>query len=210
MKTLKQFLTRLARFLGLVTVPETLDQLTALARRIEPRATGEFLKLAESQKLILKDIYARARESRGQPGGETVTLFAGLNNSGKTSAAEAIAMDLHRDLYRVDSNRVISKYIGETEKNLTRLLNAAELTNAILFFDEADALFGKRSEVKDAHDRYANIEVDYLLQQLEAFKGVAIMATNSEEDTSDNFRRRIRFVIDFPYPDSDEEEDLQG
>ena len=198
MKTLKQLLKRLARFLGLGTVPETLDQLADLARKIEPRAILEIPPLAESQKLILKNISAGARDSRGQHGRETIVLFTGVQGSEKTNAAEVLATDLARDLYRVDFSKVISKYIGETEKNLDRLLNAAESANAILLFDEADALFGKRSEVKDAHDRYANIEIGYLLQRLEAFKGVAILATNTVEDTPDSFRRRIRFVVKFP------------
>ena len=112
-----------------------------------------------------------------------------------------IAGELKRDLYRVDLNKIVSKYIGETEKNLNRLFNAAESAGAVLFFDEAEALFGKRSEVKDAHDRYANLEISYLLQRLESFNGLVILATNNEEDTPEKFRRRIRFVIDFPPPD---------
>jgi len=195
MKTLKRFLTRLARFFGL-SATETLDPLTSLAQKIEPRTTLETIPLAESQKQILNDISTHVRDSRSQPGGETIVLFAGVDNSGKTNAAEAVARDLDRDLYRVDLNRVISKYIGETEKNLDRLFNAAESAGAILFFDEADALFGKRSEVKDSHDRYANIEISYLLQQLETFNGIAILATNNEEDTDDTFRRRIRFIVE--------------
>ena len=197
MKPLKEFLKRLARFFGLGTT-ETLDPLTNLARKIEPRATLEILPIAESQKRILNDISAHARSSRSQRGGVTIVLFAGVDRSGKTNAAEVMARDLGQDLYRVDSDRIISKYIGETEKNLNRLFTAAESASAVLLFDEADALFGKRSEVKDSHDRYANIEVGYLLQQLEAFNGIAILATNNEEDTDDTFRRRIRFIVEFP------------
>ena len=107
-------------------------------------------------------------------------------------------MDLHRDLYRVDLSKVIGKYIGETEKNLDRLFDAAESEGAILFFDEADALFGKRSEVKDAHDRYANIEISYFLQRLESFNGAAILATNKKENLDPAFLRRLRFVVHFP------------
>ena len=110
-----------------------------------------------------------------------------------------MAKDLQRDLYRVDSSRVVSKYIGETEKNLDRLFNAAESTGAILFFDEADALFGKRSEVKDSHDRFANIEINYLLQRLETYKGVAILAL-SKEDPSQRVLQRFHFVVDFRRP----------
>jgi len=196
MKALKQFLMRLARFLGLSAPPVTLDQLADLAGKIEPRAKVE-IPLAEPQKLILKDIAAGCRSS-GSQRGETIVLFTGLQGTGKTIAAEILARDLGRDLYRVDSQRVISKYIGETEKNLNRLLTAAEEANVILLFDEADALFGKRSEIKDAHDRYANIEIGYLLQQLEGFKGVAILATNDEDNTDVSLRRRIRFVMKFP------------
>ena len=111
-----------------------------------------------------------------------------------------IAGELRRDLYRVDLNKIVSKYIGETVKNLDRLLNAAQSAGAILFFDQADALFGKRGEVKDAHDRYANIEIGYLLQRLESFNGLAILATNNEADTPETIRLRIRFVINFPFP----------
>ena len=201
MKTLKEFLKPLARFFG-VGATETPGPLTNLARKIEPRATLEILPIAESQKQTLNDISAHARNSLSQPGGETIVLFTGVSSSGKTNAAEAVARDLGRDLYRVDSDRIISKYIGETEKNLNRLFTAAESAGVVLLFDEADALFGKRSEVKDSHDRYANIEIGYLLQQLEVFNGVAILATNNEEDTDDTFRRRIRFVVKFP-PDLD-------
>jgi SpoVK/Ycf46/Vps4 family AAA+-type ATPase len=197
MKTLKQFLKRLARLFGL-SATETSDPLTSLAQKIETRATLQTISLAESQKQILKEISTHARDSRSQPGGETIVLFAGVNRTGITSAAEVIAGDLKRDLYRVDLSKIVSKYIGETEKNLNRLFNAAESAGAILFFDEAEALFGKRSEVKDAHDRYANLEISYLLQRLESFNGLAILATNHEEDTPEKFLRRIRFVVDFP------------
>ena len=199
MKTLKQFLTWLARFFG-VSATETLDPLTSLAQKIEPRTTLETIPLAESQKQILNDISTQARSSRSQRGGVTLVLFAGADSSRKTNAAEVVARDLGRDLYRVDLNKIVSKYIGETEKNLNRLFTAAESAGAILLFDEADALFGKRSEVKDSHDRYANIEVGYLLQQLEVFNGIAILTTNNEEDTDDTFRRRIRFIVNFAPP----------
>ncbi|HKB66808.1 MAG TPA: ATP-binding protein [Pyrinomonadaceae bacterium] len=197
MKTLKQFLQRLAHFFGLGTN----DPLTSLAQKIETRATLETIPLAESQKQILCDISTNARDSRSQPGGKAIVLFAGVNRTGKTSAAEVIAGDLKRDLYRVDLNKIVSKYIGETEKNLNRLFNAAESAGAVLFFDEAEALFGKRSEVKDGHDRYANLEISYLLQLLESFSGLVVLATNNEEDTPEKFRRRIRFIMDFPPSD---------
>jgi SpoVK/Ycf46/Vps4 family AAA+-type ATPase len=115
-------------------------------------------------------------------------------------AAEVIASDLRLDLYRIDLAGVVSKYIGETEKNLRRLFDAAESGGAILFFDEADALFGKRSEVKDSHDRYANIEINYLLQRMEAFRGLAILATNMRSALDRAFLRRLRFTVDFSFP----------
>ena len=198
MKLLSDFLRQLARLFRLGAQPERRDQLEALAQQIEPQTTLELLKLVDSQKLILKDISAHV-ESRNQRG--TVALFTGLDSGGQSHAAEAIALDLRRRLYRVDLSRVNNKYIGETEKNLDRLFNAAESTGAILFFDEADALFGKRSDVKDAHDRYANIEISYLLQRLESFKGVAILATNHKQNIPDGFLRRVRFNVEFPPPD---------
>jgi SpoVK/Ycf46/Vps4 family AAA+-type ATPase len=117
-------------------------------------------------------------------------------------AAEVLARHLRLDLYRIDLAGVISKYIGETERNLRNIFTAAERGGAILFFDEADALFGKRSEVKDSHDRYANIEVNYLLQRMEDFGGVAILATNRKSALDNAFVRRLRFIVDFPFPDT--------
>ena len=115
-------------------------------------------------------------------------------------AAEVLASELRLDLYRIDLSQVVSKYIGETEKNLRRVFDAAEDGGAILLFDEADALFGKRSEVKDSHDRYANIEVSYLLQRMEAYRGLAILTTNRRDALDAAFLRRIRFVVQFPFP----------
>ena len=117
-------------------------------------------------------------------------------------AAEVLARELRLDLYRIDLSQVVSKYIGETEKNLRRVFDAAEEGGAILLFDEADALFGKRSEVKDSHDRYANIEVSYLLQRMEGYRGLAILTTNKPDDLDPAFLRRIRFVVQFPFPDA--------
>src|SRR5204863_5398739 len=117
-----------------------------------------------------------------------------------TMAAEVIAKELRLNLYRIDLSAVVNKYIGETEKNLRRLFDAAEEGGSILFFDEADALFGKRSEVKDSHDRYANIEINYLLQRLEAYNGLAILATNLKSALDTAFLRRLRFVVNFPFP----------
>jgi SpoVK/Ycf46/Vps4 family AAA+-type ATPase len=129
-------------------------------------------------------------------------LFAGTSGTGKTMAAEVLANERRLDLYRIDLSAVVSKYIGETEKNLRRVFDAAEAGGAILLFDEADALFGKRSEVKDSHDRYANIEVGYLLQRMEAYHGLAILTTNLKNALDTAFLRRIRFVVQFPFPDA--------
>ena len=127
-------------------------------------------------------------------------LLAGPSGTGKTLAAEALAGALGRDLMRVDLSRVVSRYIGETEKNLTRVFAEAEASNAVLFFDEADALFGKRSEVKDSHDRYANIEVGYLLQKIESHRGLIILASNARHHIDPAFLRRLRYVVDLPWP----------
>ena len=130
-------------------------------------------------------------------------LFAGPSGTGKTMAAEVLARHLDLDLFRIDLSGVVSKYIGETEKNLRRVFDAAEHSGAILFFDEADALFGKRSEVKDSHDRYANIEINYLLQRMEDYRGLAILATNMKSHLDAAFVRRLRFIVDIPFPDAD-------
>src|SRR4029453_16829430 len=128
-------------------------------------------------------------------------LFVGPSGTGKTMAAEIIAGELGLDLYKIDLSGVVSKYIGETEKNLSTIFQEAEQSNAILFFDEADAVFGKRSEVKDAHDRYANIEVNYLLQKMEEYEGITTLARNFPKNFDDPFPRRLRFVVGFPFPE---------
>lgn len=128
-------------------------------------------------------------------------LFAGPSGTGKTMAAEVIAHELQLDLYKIDLSGVVSKYIGETEKNLAKVFQEAQTSNAILFFDEADALFGKRTEVSDAHDRYANIETSYLLQKMDEYEGMVILATNLRENMDEAFTRRIRFIVEFPFPD---------
>jgi SpoVK/Ycf46/Vps4 family AAA+-type ATPase len=128
-------------------------------------------------------------------------LFSGNSGTGKSLAAEVLANELNLDLYRIDLSGVVSKYIGETEKNLRRVFDAAENSGAILLFDEADALFGARSEVKDSHDRYANVEVSYLLQRMEAYSGLAILTTNLKNAIDAAFLRRLRFVVNFPFPD---------
>ena len=163
-------------------------------------ASQEGRELSEYQKLILREIIATARENSGtkrvkRPG--IKVLFTGRCGAGKTMAAELLAKELGTDLYRVDLSKIVSKYIGETEKNLQRVFDTAEASHSILFFDEADALFGKRSDVKDSHDRYANIEVSYLLQRMEDYDGVAILSTSENNDIDNKFRRRFRSVIEF-------------
>jgi SpoVK/Ycf46/Vps4 family AAA+-type ATPase len=139
---------------------------------------------------------------RKLPYGTGITvLFAGPSGTGKTMAAEIVANEVGLDLYKIDLAVVLSKYIGETEKNLDKIFTAAEQANAILFFDEADALFGKRSEVKDSHDRYANLEISYLLQKMEQFEGIAILATNLRQNLDEAFVRRLAFIVQFPFPD---------
>jgi len=182
-----------------------------LAQRIEAKAGWDDLVLPAAPLALLHDIARHlrwrskvyghwgfaAKESRGLG---ISALFAGVSGTGKTMAAEVLANELALDLYRIDLSSVVSKYIGETEKNLRRLFDAAEESGAVLLFDEADALFGKRSEVKDSHDRYANIEVSYLLQRMESYRGLAILTTNIKQNIDEAFLRRIRFVVDFPFP----------
>jgi hypothetical protein len=187
--------------------------LDSLAQRIESRATVEDLVLPPSVASQLREIASQLRHRqtvyedwgfarRGSRGLGIGALFAGESGTGKTLAAEAIANEVALDLYRIDLASVVSKYIGETEKNLARLFDAAERSGAVLLFDEADALFGKRSEVKDSHDRYANIEVAYLLQRIEAYRGLAILTTNMQSALDRAFVRRIRFIVQFPFPDA--------
>jgi hypothetical protein len=188
-------------------------RLDDLAQRIEPAAAWDDLVLPPADKSLLREVAAqvvhRGRVYETWGFAEKITrglgisaLFSGPSGTGKTMAAEVLANELYRDLYRIDLASVVSKYIGETEKNLRRVFDAAEDSGAILFFDEADALFGKRSEVKDSHDRYANIEVSYLLQRMEAYGGLAVLATNLKGAVDAAFLRRIRFVINFPFPDA--------
>jgi hypothetical protein len=183
-----------------------------LAQRIEPVAKWNDLVLPEAQYLTLHDIALHIRQRlkvyetwgfahKSARGLGISALFTGPSGTGKTMAAEVLANELHLDLYRIDLSQVVSKYIGETEKNLRRVFDAAEDGGAILLFDEADALFGKRSEIKDSHDRYANIEVSYLLQRMEAYRGLAMLTTNMKDALDTAFMRRIRFVVQFPFPD---------
>ena len=189
----------------------TRPRLDTLAQRLRPKATWEDLVTPEEPGRLLHAIADQVRgramvyedwgfAQRMNRGMGISALFAGESGTGKTMAAEVIANDLRLDLYRIDLSSVVSKYIGETEKNLRRLFDAAEDGGAILFFDEADALFGKRSEVKDSHDRYANIEINYLLQRMEAYTGLAILATNMKTALDPAFVRRLRFIVNFPFP----------
>jgi len=189
------------------------SRLDDLAQRIDPIAKWGDLVLPNAELDQLREVTAHvahrttvyeswgfgATSSRGLG---ISALFAGTSGTGKTMAAEVLANALNLDLYRIDLSSVVSKYIGETEKNLRRVFDAAEDGGAILFFDEADALFGKRSEVKDSHDRYANIEINYLLQRMESYRGLAVLATNRKGDLDPAFLRRIRFVVNFPFPDA--------
>jgi AAA+ superfamily predicted ATPase len=188
------------------------SKLDELAQRIESVVGWDELILPEAQTATLRQIGAHVRNrlkvyrewgfaDRGARGLGISALFAGESGTGKTMAAEVLARELQLDLYRIDLSAVVSKYIGETEKNLRRVFDAAEGSGAILLFDEADALFGKRSDVKDSHDRYANIEVSYLLQRMESYRGLAILTTNLKAALDVSFQRRLRFVVHFPFPD---------
>jgi SpoVK/Ycf46/Vps4 family AAA+-type ATPase len=187
--------------------------LARLARRIEPAVGWPDLVLPDPTLAQLREIAVRARhrsrvldEWRMRPGGGrgrgVTALFAGDSGTGKTMSAEVIAGDLGLDLYAIDLSSVIDKYVGETEKNLERIFTEAAGVNAVLLFDEADAIFGKRSEVRDAHDRYANIESAYLLQRMESFDGLAILATNLRANLDEALTRRLDLIVDFPMPDA--------
>ena len=186
-------------------------KLSTLARRIVPRYRLEDVVLPSNGTEQLRDIEAYIKHQGkvfGEWGfGKKLSLGKGLNilftgdsGTGKTMAAEALAHELGLELYKVDLSIVVSKYIGETEKNLSRIFAEAEESNAILFFDEADAIFGKRSEVKDAHDRYANVEIGYLLQKMEEHEGIVVLATNLDRNLDEAFKRRMHFVVKFPFP----------
>ena len=186
--------------------------LAALAHKIEPLYMWDDIVLPEDALAQLREICQRVAhrhrvlgewgfDRKLSLGKGANALFAGPSGTGKTMAAEIIANELGLDLYKIDLSGIVSKYIGETEKNLDRIFTAAENANAILFFDEADALFGKRSEVRDSHDRYANIEISYLLQKMEQYEGIAILATNLRANLDEAFVRRLAFTVHFPFPD---------
>ncbi|MEH1796027.1 ATP-binding protein [Nostoc sp.] len=186
-------------------------RLDDLAQRINAKSTWEDLVLPEAQRQVLSDIATHLQQrskvyqdwgfaGKSDRGFGITSLFHGESGTGKTMAADVLAQQFRLDLYRIDLSAVVSKYIGETEKNLARIFDAAEAGGVILLFDEADALFGKRSEVKDSRDRHANVEVSYLLQRMEAYGGLAILTTNLKNALDTAFLRRIRFMVDFPFP----------
>ena len=194
-------------------------RLDELAQRIESDADWDDLVLPELEKQILRDAVDQLKYrtkvyeewgfgGKGKRGLGISALFAGPSGTGKTMAAEVLAREMRLDLYRVDISAVVSKYIGETEKNLARVFEAAELGGVILLFDEADALFGKRSEVKDSRDRHATMEVAYLLQRMEAYRGLSILTTNLKYSIDQAFLRRIRFIVQFRFPDANQRAEI--
>ena len=194
-------------------------RLDDLAQRIETQADWDDLVLPPAQKNCLREVIGHVRQrakvyeawgfaDKSARGLGVSALFSGPSGTGKTLAAEIMARELRLDLYRIDLSQVVSKYIGETEKNLRRVFDAAETAGAVLLFDEADALFGKRSEVKDSHDRYANMEVSYLLQRMESYSGLAILTTNLQQALDPAFKRRIRFIVQFPFPEEAERAEI--
>jgi SpoVK/Ycf46/Vps4 family AAA+-type ATPase len=185
--------------------------LAGLAERVHPKATWTDLVAPPDTIAALREICARVAgrervlrrwgfDEKLSRGTGVTALLTGPPGTGKTMAAEVVAGELGLDLYRVDLAGVVSKYIGETEKNIERIFSAARRSNAILLFDEADALLGKRSEVRDAHDRYANIEVAYLLQRMESYDGLALLSTNLRNNLDEAFARRLAFTVHFPFP----------
>lgn len=190
---------------------QCVHELDTLAKKITPIYEWDDIVVPDETKQQLKEVCQRVAyrhkvlndwgfNRKLSIGKGTTALFAGPSGTGKTMAAEVIANELNLELYRIDLSGVVSKYIGETEKNLDRIFKLADNANAILFFDEADALFGKRSEVHDSHDRYANIETSYLLQKMEEYDGVVILATNLQQNMDESFLRRLSFTIHFPFP----------
>jgi SpoVK/Ycf46/Vps4 family AAA+-type ATPase len=185
--TLARKLTTRFSWSDIVLPPNSLAQLRELCSQVKHRQTV-YTDWGFDRKLSL--------------GKGLCALLCGPSGVGKTMAVEIIARELQLEVFKIDLSNVVSKYIGETEKNLSRIFHEAESSNAILFFDEADALFGKRSEIKDAHDRYANIEINYLLQRVEEFEGLVILATNLRKNIDEAFFRRMQFVVEFPFPDA--------
>lgn len=203
-----------AESLHIACANEATIEMGNLAQHVVPRFNKSELVLPEEKYALFKDIihamqaltvvhYHWGTARVWNESGLSV-LFYGPPGTGKTMSAEVLANELDLPMYRVDLSQAVNKYIGETEKNLKRIFDAAEMSDCILFFDEADALFGKRTDVKDAHDRFANIEISYLLERMEQFKGLAILATNRRKDVDEAFMRRLRYVIEFPVPDFEE------
>jgi hypothetical protein len=192
------------------------NELDSLAQPVRPRFRLGELVLPKVQALQLDEMVRAMRSlatvhygwgtARAWNESGLSLLFCGPPGTGKTMAAEALASELDMPMYRVDLSQVVNKYVGETEKNLKRIFDAVEVSDCLLFFDEADALFGKRTEVKDAHDRFANIEISYLLERMERFKGLAVLATNRRKDLDEAFTRRLRFIVEFPLPGAAERE----
>ncbi|MFL6414194.1 MAG: AAA family ATPase, partial [Bryobacteraceae bacterium] len=196
-------------------------KLSSLARNIKPHYTWDDIILPPDRVQQLREICNSMKyrsivyedwgfDRKLALGKGLNILFAGPPGTGKTMAADIISGELGLDLYKTDLSALVSKYIGETEKNLAKIFAEAETSNAILFFDEADALFGKRSEVRDSHDRYANIEINYLLQKMEEHEGVVILATNFRKNIDEAFVRRLHFTIDFPFPDEHDRRRIWG
>jgi len=197
-------------------------RLVSFATRIEPRPNLDLetdLILPAANKRALYELRARIRNHPRVHGvmglgehmrlGRGVTaLFVGASGTGKTLAAEVLAGERQIDLYRIDLAALVSKWVGETEKNLSRIFADAERANCMLFFDEADAIFGQRGEIKQAHDRWANLEVNYLLQRIEEYSGVVVLATNLRQNIDDAFQRRIHVVVEFPAPDPELRRDI--
>lgn len=189
-------------------MPQPILHLQDLVLQMEPKGTWEDLKLPEDTLFALQAIASAVKERQelfpdwdlgknDEKGSGITVMFHGDNKTGKTQAAEVLANHLSLELYKIDLGSIVSKYIGETENNLNRIFDAAENKAWILFFDEADALFGKRTEVKDSHDRYANVEISYLFKRLENLRGLVILATNDRKELKKKFRRRIRFQASF-------------
>ena len=195
------------------------QKLSSLALKTNPHYTWEDIVLPKDTLEHLKEVSGFIKykgkvhsdwgfEKKLSLGKGLNVLFSGPPGTGKTMAAEILANEVKLDLYKIDLSSLVSKYIGETEKNLKKIFEEAETSNSILFFDEADALFGKRSEVKDSHDRYANIETAYLLQKMEEHEGIVILASNFRKNMDDAFLRRLHFTIEFPLPDEKSREDI--
>jgi len=223
-KTIEAITAPLARIERAVTADDLLaacraavtSELDHLAQPVKPRFRLDELVLPRAQDLQLRETvramralatvhYGWGTAQAWSEGGLSV-LFCGPPGTGKTMAAEALATELDMPMYRVDLSQVVNKYIGETEKNLKRIFDAVELSDCLLLFDEADALFGKRTDVKDAHDRFANVEISYLLERMERFKGLGVLATNRRKDLDEAFMRRLRYVVEFPLPGPAERE----